>query len=204
MAFPTCRVCRFQTRLSAPTRWLRPQIESSKGKNWLPVTSYDKYGPLLPWSVAVYSIYLFIYLFRNRVPSVPRNRRGSCSVLADRAFWASLRTARIWVYSALIIKCTPPPPTPKGEQVGGESPDKCECCWLVLPACGAGDFSPPCGRLAPGQGACVVSPNGADTCTNIKALAVRACKYHPENLGGDAKIGNQLYFEINGRNSGIF
>lgn len=50
--------------------------------------------------------YLFIYLFRNRVPSVPRNRRGSCSVLADRAFWASLKTARIWVYSALIIKCT--------------------------------------------------------------------------------------------------
>lgn len=49
-----------------------------------------------------------------------------------------------------------------------------------------------------------MSPNGADTCTNIKALAVRACKYHPENLGDDAKIGNQLYFEINGRNSGDF
>lgn len=117
MAFPTCRVCRFQTRLSAPTRWLRPQIESSKGKNWLPVTSYDKYSPLLPWSVAVYSIYLFIYLFRNRVPSVPRSRRGSCSVLADRAFWASLRTARIWVYSALIIKCTPPQ---KENRLGGK------------------------------------------------------------------------------------
>lgn len=129
--------------------------------------------------------YLFIYLFRNRVPSVPRNRRGSCSVLADRAFWASLRTARIWVDSALIIKFTPPPPQ-KENRLGGGDPDKCECCWLVLPACGAGDFSPPCGRLAPGQGACVVSPNGADTCTNIKALAVRARKYRPENLGDDA------------------
>lgn len=148
-------------------------------------------------------IYLLIYLFRNRVPSVPRNHRGSCSVLADRAFWASLRRARIWVYSALIIKL-PPFPHPKRKTGCGESPDKCECCWPVLPACGAGDFSPPCGRLAPGQGACVVSPNGADTCTNIKALAVRACKYHPENLGDDAKIGNQLYFEINGRNYGFF
>lgn len=133
MAFPTCRVCRFQTRLSAPTRWLRPQIESSKGKNWLPVTSYDKYGPLLPWSVAVYSIYLLIYLFRNRVPSVPRNRRGSCSVLADRAFWASLRRARIWVYSALIIKLAPTPLSQKENRLQGKSWQ----VWVLL-ACPPG------------------------------------------------------------------
>lgn len=198
MAFPTCRVCRFHTRLSAPTRWLRPQTESSKGKNWLPVASYDKYGPLRPRSVAVYSIYLFIYLFRNRAPSVPRNRRGSCSVLADRAFWASLRTARIWVYLVLIIKCKKKERERKKERKTG---------WVgVVSAsvCGAADFSPPCGRLGPGQGACVASPSRADTCTNIKALAVPACQYHPENLGGDGKIGNHLCLDINGRNAGIF
>lgn len=50
--------------------------------------------------------------------------------------------------------------------------------------------------MAPGQGARVVSPSRADTCTNLKALAVRACKYHPGNLGDDVNIGNPLYFEI--------
>lgn len=36
---------------------------------------------------------------------MPCNCRASCYILANRAFWASLGTDRIWVYSPLNIKC---------------------------------------------------------------------------------------------------
>lgn len=191
-AFLTCRACRFQTGLSAPTRWLKPQIESSKKEEL--AACYILWWICCSSTVERCTLFdLLIYLFWNRAPLVLRNHRGSCCLLANRMFWASLRPDRIWIYSALIIKH--PPPQKKGKQVGG-SPDKCWCCWLVLLACGAGDASLPCGQMAPGQGARVVSPSRADTCTNLKALAVRACKYHPGNLGDDVNIGNPLHFEI--------
>lgn len=123
---------------------------------------------------------------------MPRNCCASCSVSANPACSASLGTDKICVYSALIVKH-------KKKKKGAKwavwkSPERCEWRWLVLRACGAVAFSPPCGQMAPGQGARVVSLSRADTCTNFEALAVRPCKHRPENLQNNGSFGMVIIF----------
>lgn len=125
---------------------------------------------------------------------MPRNCRASCSVSANPACSASLGTDRICVYSALIVKHQKLKKKKRAKWVVWKSPERCEWRWLVLRACGAVDFSPPCGQMAPGQGARGASPSRADTCTNFEALAVRPCKHRPENLQNDDSFGMLIVF----------